>query len=561
MPKSSNDKWKTLIHNGPLFPPPYTPHGIPIKVKGKTLKLTPAQEEIATLYAREYLSTGVQHYNDSTFNSNFFNDFKQYFPKNTFTSFKDIDFGPIVEYLRNKKETDTQRKKEMDKAAKKAVEARKEELRNQYGYVTIDDEYVKLDGFRIEPPGIFKGRGAHARKGMIKRRINPEDVILNLGEKAAVPKPSSAVDDEAFYIKGKWRDIVHDHNKQWIAAWDDPLSNKRKYIWVGKESTIRKEGDKTKFDLARGLKYYIKHLRELVNHDLHSKELKTRQLAVATYLIDKLALRNGNEKDKDEADTVGCTTLRVEHVTLDKENVIHLDFLAKDSMRYQSSIEVSNDVYKNLESFIKGKKKEDALFDRINSTDINNYLKAVMPGLTAKVIRTYNASITLEQELRKIDFDKTNSVDVKVYMFNEANKQVAILCNHQRTKTKKHDEQIAKIETKIQELEAEKEEVKEMIVQIKRGKTIKKNNRTITLDAATKKLTRIENSLLKHKMTLDGKESMTTIALGTSKTNYIDPRIMIAWAKRAGVSESKILTKTLRTKFSWAEDTPEDYVW
>jgi hypothetical protein len=34
-------------------------------------------------------------------------------------------------------------------------------------------------------------------------------------------------------------------------------------------------------------------------------------MAVALYFIDKLALRAGHEKDEDEADTVGCCTLKV----------------------------------------------------------------------------------------------------------------------------------------------------------------------------------------------------------------------------------------------------------
>lgn len=34
------------------------------------------------------------------------------------------------------------------------------------------------------------------------------------------------------------------------------------------------------------------------------------------YFMDKLALRAGNEKDPDEAaDTVGCCSLRVEHIS------------------------------------------------------------------------------------------------------------------------------------------------------------------------------------------------------------------------------------------------------
>lgn len=36
-----------------------------------------------------------------------------------------------------------------------------------------------------------------------------------------------------------------------------------------------------------------------------------RQMGVALYFIDKLALRAGHEKDEDEAETVGCCTLKV----------------------------------------------------------------------------------------------------------------------------------------------------------------------------------------------------------------------------------------------------------
>lgn len=34
-------------------------------------------------------------------------------------------------------------------------------------------------------------------------------------------------------------------------------------------------------------------------------------MGVALYFVDKLALRAGHEKDEDEADTVGCCTLKV----------------------------------------------------------------------------------------------------------------------------------------------------------------------------------------------------------------------------------------------------------
>ena len=59
----------------------------------------------------------------------------------------------------------------------------------------------------------------------------------------------------------------------------------------------------------------VESIRENYRKDYLSKEMVVRQRAVALYFIDKLALRAGNEKDDDEADTVGCCSLRVEHIS------------------------------------------------------------------------------------------------------------------------------------------------------------------------------------------------------------------------------------------------------
>ena len=66
----------------------------------------------------------------------------------------------------------------------------------------------------------------------------------------------------------------------------------------------------------------------------------SRQLATAIWIIDKLALRVGNDKDEDEADTVGCCSLRVEHLSFKDPYWLTMDFLAKDSMRYHQEIRV-----------------------------------------------------------------------------------------------------------------------------------------------------------------------------------------------------------------------------
>lgn len=112
-------------------------------------------------------------------------------------------------------------------------------------------------------------------------------------------------------------------------------------------------------------------------------------------MIDWLALWVGNEKGEDEADTVGCCSLRKEHISVGENNTIILDFLGKDSMRYHNTIEVDPWVHKAIWKFLQNKKGEDDLFDLIKAQDLNEYLKEMMSDLSAKVFRTYNASRTL----------------------------------------------------------------------------------------------------------------------------------------------------------------------
>lgn len=71
--------------------------------------------------------------------------------------------------------------------------------------------------------------------------------------------------------------------------------------------------------------------------------------ATAIAIIDLLALRVGNEKDSnEEADTVGCCSLRAEHIQLEPPSTVHFDFLGKDSIRYQNTVQVDELVFKTL---------------------------------------------------------------------------------------------------------------------------------------------------------------------------------------------------------------------
>ncbi|GAA6077676.1 DNA topoisomerase I, mitochondrial isoform X1, partial [Tachysurus ichikawai] len=110
------------------------------------------------------------------------------------------------------------------------------------------------------------------------------------------------------------------------------------------------EKDWEKYEVARKLKTCVDAIRAQYQQDLKSKQMGIRQRAVALYFIDKLALRAGNEKEEGEtADTVGCCSLRVEHITLhdtlgSDKCVVEFDFLGKDCIRYFNKVPVSKRV-------------------------------------------------------------------------------------------------------------------------------------------------------------------------------------------------------------------------
>lgn len=229
------------------------------------------------------------------------------------------------------------------------------------------------------------------------------------------------------------------------------------------------------------------------------------------------------------------------------KNVVEFDFLGKDSIRYHNEVPVEKRVFKNVQLFMDNKKPGDDLFDRLNTSILNEYLNSLMPGLTAKVFRTYNASITLQEQLEKLTKENDN-ITAKVLSYNRSNRAVAILCNHQRAAPKTHEKSmenlVVKIETKKEAVAKAEKEFKA----IKKAKTGGK----VEVDKKKKAVERLKDQLEKLETQQVDKEENKTIALGTSKLNYLDPRISIAWCKKYDVPIEKVYNKTQREKFRWA---------
>ena len=322
------------------------------------------------------------------------------------------------------------------------------------------------------------------------------------------------------------------------------------------------------------LQKYIEKIRHDYFQNLGNKNKATRQLGTAMYLIDKLALRVGNEKDtSEEADTVGCCSLRVEHLTLTPPRRVGFDFLGKDSMRYLNEVDVDERVFDRLREFVAGKAKTDDVFDEISTSLLNQHLGQLMAGLTAKVFRTYNASITLQAELFGEDeVDTSELVAKKVLYYNKANREVAILCNHQRSVPKGHGAQMDKLDQRLKAVEDENAALKDHLASLtgKKRKGAAKSEESEELAAKRAKWSNdpkaIQAKLEKAEVRLQNlvaqkqtKDNSKTVALGTSKINYMDPRITVAWCKATETPIEKVFNKSLLSKFPWAMETKSSW--
>ncbi|KAI3740954.1 hypothetical protein L2E82_31429 [Cichorium intybus] len=542
-------KWTSLVHNGVIFPPEYKPHGVKMLYKGKPVDLTPEQEEVATMFA---VMLDTDYMTKPQFKENFWGDWQKILgKKHTIQDLENCDFKPIYEWHQSEKE----KKKQMTTEEKKAIKEEKMKIEEKYMWAIVDGVKEKVGNFRVEPPGLFRGRGEHPKMGKLKKRIRPSDITINIGKDA--PIPECPIPGE------RWKEIRHDNTVTWLAYWIDPINSKEfKYVFLAASSSLKGQSDKEKYEKARKLKGYIEGIRKAYTKDFGNSDDTKRQVAVATYLIDKLALRAGNEKDDDEADTVGCCTLKVENVEPMPPNILKFDFLGKDSIRYQNEVEVELPVFKAIQQFRTGKQGNDDLFDKLDTSKLNAHLKELMPGLTAKVFRTYNASITLDDMLTRET--KGGDVTQNLVVYQHANKEVAIICNHQRTVSKSHSAQMTRLNEKIDELKGVIKELETDLSRAKKGKPPSKSSdgkpkRNLNPEALQKKIAQTNAKIEKMERDKETKEDLKTVALGTSKINYLDPRITVAWCKRHEVPIEKLFNKSLLAKFAWSMDVDPSF--
>jgi len=580
--KTQNLLLTQLVHKGVLIPPPPDPRELRLRIRGTRVRLTAKQEEMALAWARKQ---GTPYVEDRVFVHNFLRDFGAALAIEPPLSIDEVDFGYAIRVIEAEREARASLSKEERKAQAAARKAKREALREEYGYTTVNGERTLLGTYMVEPSGIFMGRGKHPLRGRWKEGARREDITLNLCPDA--PRPP-----------GEWKEIVWKPDCLWVARWKDKLSGKLKYIWLGDTSPAKQAREAAKFDKAIELRAQLEQVRAYIHGGLEATDPTRRMVATACYLIDVLGLRVGDEKDPDEADTVGATTLRPEHVTLHPTGVAEFRFLGKDAVRWHKKLELPEVVQHNLAAQLSTARPpgngagnnskrhptrdKPQLFPDIGSHDVNVFLSEALPGLTAKVFRTLHATERVKDNLATCGVKRSDPEHAKWKAANLANLEAAVFCNHtkkapaswpaRRERAKQRqvraEERVQRYRTQIREysgkLKALRKEAREKLAACRtpkqrekrrisyRKRIVRAERRTVAAQERLQGALLAQDKLRAETLVASRKRTWN---LTTSLKSYIDPRVFYRWGRSVEYDVlERYYSKTLRQKFSWVRE-------
>ncbi len=532
---------KSLKHNGILIPTNEFPD-FNIKINGHTISLGEKSKPMAVAWTRRNLSTTIPP-PDAVFKKNFMKaflaqlkaenqsdifleDFAQRYLSNIDNSqtassgdcgeVGEIDFTYVKNFIAQEKAAKEAMTKEEKKKQAEERKARRLELKEQYGYAEVDGQRLEIANWTVEPSCLFAGRGDHPQRGKWKEGPSKDDITLNLSPDS--PKP-----------KG-WK-VTWEPDKMYVAKWEDKLTRKIKYVWFSDTAFLKQNREKEKFQKAETLGKQIKTIEQHIQRNLDAKDEDRRKVATVAWLIFAVNMRVGDEKDPDEADTVGAITLRAEHVKIDG-NQLNFHFLGKDSVEWDKTLSAPPEVIRNIQNYMKTSKEY--LFEGVDSKKVARFLSEKMPKLSAKVFRTWKCTTTLEASLKEAVDQKEVTRDSpdykKTYYAKMANYEVAVVANHKKKVPPTFDQRLEKKEANVKSLEQQ----------------------LATKKAEGKKTESLQTRLERAKLDLELTKLTKEYNLGTSLKSYIDPTAYVKWAKKVKFDIEKFYPKTLRNKFSWA---------
>ena len=439
-------------------------------------------------------------------------------------------------------------------------------------------------------------------RGRWKEGPREEEVELNLSPDA--PRPV-----------GNWKTVVWHPEAMWIARWRDKLTDRFKYVWFSESSVLKQRKDIEKFNKANELRQNLDDVQKHILANLDAEDLQRRKIATVCFLIDTLKIRVGDEKDPDEADTVGASTLRPKHLRFNGDDTVTFNFLGKDAVPHVFRVALPKNVLENLNEFAASAKSP--LFEGVTSKHVSEFLDEVMLGLSAKVFRTSYSSETVETKLQDASVQVEDPEYVKKHVATMANLEAAKICNHRRTipktwksslekkktrlktlrsrakgaqeklkrkitdRQEKHRTRLSKAEEQLRAMKKRLETSQQQLADRKKqGQRVKALQKRVKAQRArvTRQRQRLQKLELTHRaqikrlrerlasreyrdrtaveklrFQIETKKETRDYNLGTSLKSYIDPRIYYEWGREVDYDWKRYYPKALRKKFSWVE--------
>jgi len=567
-----------LIHNGVIVPEKEPFRGLHAVVRGVRIALTPHQEEMALAFARK---AGTPYVEDPVFVANFMRDWSDDLGVSPALTLDEVDLSEVDKVVAAERAA----KEALTPAERKALADKRrvdrERLKAKFGYAVVNGQRVELGTYMVEPSGIFMGRGQHPLRGRWKEGAAVSDITLNCSPDHKAPN-------------GDWEAVVWQPESLWVARWKDKLTGKLKYIWLSDTAPIKQEREAAKFDKATELDAKLDAVLAHIDKGLDSPDRKKMQIATAVYLIDTLCLRVGDEKDEDEeADTVGATTLRREHLVFHDDGTVEFHFLGKDSVEWHKMLKPDARALHNLRQLAgldpQGRSDGDGtaqLFPDVTSAQVNDFLSEVIPGLSAKVFRTHHATRAVRESLAASGVGPNDSDYLKWVAASEANLAAAELCNHTKQNKSswestqaRYEQRIAAAQVRLSKAIAHADEQRAQLVALQAeaeqaeaaADSLASASRVVAryvkrigtvqrrVESAQLSVARAQEAVEKLRAQLDIAGRKRTWNTSTSLKSYVDPRVYYRWGQAVNYDVlSSYYPATLQRKFAWvrAEQEP-----
>lgn len=455
------------------------------------------------------------------------------------------------------------RKNEYNKAHKEERKAESEVRKEKYGFAIVNGEVDSLaTGYALEPEGIFFGRGESPVNGYWKAATEPEDIVVNTNSKnlpvLLEVQPDGSRVEKSFNWKVQWDPEFHGGAKYKVKI--GIPNSKGEIIKVMKSpdkaitfASVKKEGQEKKYQAGAKLgKSYDKILKQVKKDLSFGANVET---ATAVFLLFEKGIRIGSTTVT-RNNTKGLLSLEWGKDVKRSGDKIKFDFYGKDSVRDISEIEtefagVIESHWSKTGKIATSKEK------------IEEYVKAIAPevkNFTPKLARTavaaYTAQKALDDVTKELKVTKDSPEALKKLAFEEATMRVAKRLNHQKGVNKVVEKKRAEaMKASKDKLLERKLKVKEQIEAKKEKIAIaKKKGDKEKVELLKEQIKKAKAKLELAEMNLESKGRNQNFANSTCKNSYIDPEIVVEWAKEVDIPIEKIYSKAQIKNFSFAID-------